>query len=108
MRSSPRSIKMAGQVETLISPMIAQYITPDKVGFCTVTAVEVSGDLQVADVFVRAINAPGGWAKELQKIAPKLAHELGKTLSLNQKLTIRFKPDKAVKLMETLHELGLK
>ena len=108
MRSSPRSIKMATQVETLISTLIAQYLSPDKVGFCTVTAIEISGDLQVADVFVRAINAPGGWVKELQKIAPKIAHEIGKTLSLNQKLVIRFKPDKAVKLMEDLQRLGLK
>jgi len=107
MKTSPRSLRMASQVEALISPLITQYLSPDVIGFCTVIAVEVSGDRQVADIFVRAINAPGGWRKELQKIAPKLAHEIGKELNLSQKLTIRFKEDQAVHLLKKLEEKGL-
>lgn len=104
---SPRSIRMAGQVEGLVSPMISRYLSPEEIGFCTVTAVEVSGDLQVTDIFVRSINPPGGWLKALKSVAPKIAHELGKTLNLNQKLTVRFKEDQAVKLVEKLREQGL-
>lgn len=107
MRTSPRSVKMSTQVEGLISPLIHRFLTPEKIGFCTVTAVEVSGDLQVADIFVRAINAPGGWLKELQKVSPKIGHEIGKTLDLNQKLRVRFKPDRAVQHVEKMQNLGM-
>jgi len=104
---SPRSVRMATQVEATINPIIQRLLSPDEIGFCTVTAVEVSGDLQVTDVFVRSINPPGGWLKALKKIAPKIAHELGITLKLNQKLTVRFKEDQAVKLVEKLRKHGL-
>lgn len=107
MKTSPRSVRMAGQLEGLVSPLINQLLTPDKIGFCTVTAIEVSGDLQVADVYVRSINPPAGWLKALRAVSKKIGHEIGKELSLNQKLTIRFKEDQAVKLVESLKKHGL-
>jgi len=98
---------MATQVEALVSPLITQFCDPGQTGFCTVTAVEVSGDLQVADIFVRSIESPGGWLKALKKVAPKIAHEIGQSLDLNQKLLIRFKEDQAVKLVDSLRKHGL-
>ena len=107
MKSSPRSVRMASQVESLISPLISRFLDPDIIGFCTVTAVEVSGDLQVADVYVRSINPPGGWLKALKKVSGKIGHEIGQELNLNQKLLVRFKEDQAVKLVAKLEKHGL-
>lgn len=107
MKTSARSLRMASQVEALVSPLINRFLSPDEVGFCTVTAVEVSGDLQVADIFVRSINPPAGWLKALKRVSGKIGHEIGQELSLNQKLVVRFKEDQAVKLVETLKKHGL-
>jgi len=105
MRTSPRSQKAAGVIHTLLPSLLQQYTTPNQVGFISVSAVELSGDLGVADVFVTQIGSAKDWLKNLQKIAPKLEHEISKALKLRRKLLIRFKMDKSPQHIKNIQNL---
>ena len=76
-------------------------------GFVTITAVEVSGDLGVVDVFVRSLGGPADYLKALQKQEKKIAHLLLQKLDLRRHFVLRFKPDQAVKAVEKLNQIDL-
>ncbi len=105
MKISDKSRKLAGRIEPIISTVIAKYVTPDEVGFLTVSAIEVSGDCQVCDVFLSSISGPERYVKPVQRHSKKIAHELVKTLKLRHNLEIRFKEDKSVKHVEKMKKL---
>ena len=104
MKISERSQKLASVVEASISTLIHQTLSPDKVGFITVTAVEISGDLQVGDIFIRSLNGPENFMKHLRKNEKKIAHLLTKELNLRHAIILRFKEDKSVKAAEIFNK----
>ncbi len=104
MKISERSKRFAGILETKIPPLIQKFFTPDQIGFVTVTAVEVSGDLKVVDIFVRSLNGPVNFCKKLNKLDKKFSHELSQILKARQSLIIRFKEDKSVKAVEVANK----
>ena len=102
MKMSPRSQKLSGIIIEKISPIIHQFLTPEEVGFLTVTAVEVSGDLEWIDIFVDSIGPRSGWLDRLNRFAPKIAHELLKVCPQRRAFKIRFKMDKGNENAEKL------
>ena len=104
MKLSTRSIKLGGVLQEQIPAIIDRYTTPDEVGFLTVAAVEVSGDLGVADVFVNAIGGPRHYLDVLTKIAKKVAHEASIANGLRRTLVIRFKENQAPKHVERVNK----
>jgi ribosome-binding factor A len=93
MKVSERSKKLAGVIEREISVIIHKLLTPDDIGFLTVTAVEVSGDLEVCDVFVKSFNGPVDYIKALQAKSKKMATMLAKQVKTRRVLKIRIKQD---------------
>ena len=104
MKTSLRSEKLAGIISEKIPGIITQYLTPDQVGFITVTAVEVSGDLGVADILESSIGGPSGYLKLLKKYTKKFTYELLKQISLRRPIILRFKIDKSVAYVEKLNQ----
>ena len=102
MKTSLRSIKLATTVKELLPPIINRFVSPDEVGLLTVAAIEISGDLGVADIFVRSIGAPGGFVKKLRKLEGKIGHELNKSLDLRRAMKLRFKIDGSVYSVEKI------
>lgn len=102
MKVTPRSQRLAGGMESLISEFVARHTSPDVHGFVTVTGIEVSGDLQVCDVFVRSLSAPADWFKKLQKLEKRASHVLTTGLDKRQSMTLRFKKDASVDLVDKL------
>ncbi len=96
MKISERSKRAAGVVREKIPVIIPKFLTPEDIGFLTITAVEIAGDLGVADVFVSAIGAPKNFLSALQKIEKKVATQLGKEMAFRRQMVIRFKIDKSV------------
>ncbi len=96
MKISERSKRVAGVLEEKIPLLLRQYVSPNQVGFVTVTAIEVAGDLGVADVFVRSIGGPKDFLKNIQKVTPKIVYEVSQQISLRRPMQIRFKLDKSV------------
>lgn len=107
MKMSDRSRRLAGTMEQLLPEILRPLIDPDKMGFVTITAIEVSGDLGVVDVFVRSLGGPASYLKELQRMEKKIAHLLLQKLELRRGFKLNFKPDLAVKAVENLRKLGL-
>ncbi len=102
MKISPRSQRLASVIQGILPTLFPKYIGPDKVGFLTITAVEVSADLSVADIFVDSIGAPSGWVRHLNTLAPRLSSELSRMVQTRQALTLRFKKDKGADHVESL------
>ena len=78
---------------------------PDDVGFLAVTAVEVSGDLGVIDVYLRSINGPRSTFAKLRKASKKVASELVKKVPMRRVPEIRFKSDNSVFQAEKVAEM---
>lgn len=107
MKMSDRSRRVGGTIEQLLPEILRTQTDPDTHGFVTITAIEMSGDLGLVDVFVRSLGGPASYLKELQKKEKKIAHLLLQKLELRRGFILRFKPDKSVKAVEDLKKLGL-
>lgn len=104
---SDRSRRLAGTMEQLLPEILRPLLDPDQHGFVTITAIEVSGDLGLVDVFVRSLGGPASYLKDLQRMEKKIAHLLLQKLELRRGFILRFKPDQSVKAVENLKKLGL-
>ena len=105
MKFSERSIRAGGVIQEVIPPILQKLFTPDEVGFLTVTAVEVSGDLGVVDVYLRTMNGPRTTFAKLRKSEKKVASELAKKVQLRRVPIIRFKSDNSVFQAEKVQEM---
>ncbi len=104
MKFSPRSQRLSGVLEEIIPPILQELFSPDDVGFLTITAVEVSGDLGVADIFVRSIGGPDNFLKKLQARNSHISREILGKVKLRRPVILRFKQDKSVSLVEKISE----
>ncbi|NJP03728.1 ribosome-binding factor A [Candidatus Gracilibacteria bacterium] len=94
MKTSPRSHKLASIIGELLPPLVEKFLTPNQVGFLTITAVEVSGDLGLIDVFINVMGANSKDAiKSLAKVTPKIRFELLKKVQLRREFILRWKID---------------
>ncbi len=94
MKTSPRSHKLASIIGEQLPPMVEKFLTPNQVGFLTITAVEVSGDLGLVDVFINVMGANSQEAlKSLAKVTPKIRFELLKKVKLRREFILRWKID---------------
>lgn len=93
MKTSDRSRRLAGVIAQQLPPLLQKFLTPNQVGLLTVTDVEVSGDLGIAEVWLDAIGAPAGWIECVTKIRPKIEHELLRSVDVRRGIQIRFKRD---------------
>ena len=100
MKISDRSQKLVSIVESKIPILITQVLTPDDIGFVTVSAIEISGDLGVCDVFVRSLGGPSTYLKKLQKKEKIIAHKLGEEIQMRRVMKVRFKKDRSVANVE--------
>lgn len=105
MKTSPRSQKLSGVIKTQLPGIIQKLTSPNQVGFLTISAIEVSGDLSLADAFVSFLGSPPEAFKNLQKITPKIEYELNKGLSLPRLIRLRFKRDKSAEHVKTINNL---
>ncbi len=102
MKMSERSKRLAGTIEEVISPIIQKFTDPDEVGFITVTAVEVSGDLGVCDIFLRSINGPKKFLTPIKRVQKKISYELTQKVPTRRAIILRFKPDNSVNNLDVL------
>lgn len=102
MKMSPRSQKLAGVVREHLPPLIQRFTNPEEVGFITVSAIEISGDLGVCDIFIRRIGGEANATKILNKAGKKIASELAKLVQTRRVMVLRFKNDASVKHVESL------
>jgi ribosome-binding factor A len=94
MKVSARSQKLGGIIAELLPPLVEKFLTPNQVGFLTITAVEVSGDLGLVDAYINVMGANSRDAiKSLAKVTPKIRFELLQKIKLRREFILRWKVD---------------
>ena len=90
-----RSHRVGEQIQKEISALLVKGLKDPRVGFVTITAVEVSGDLRHARIYFTALGEDPVRQETLRGLTsaiPFLRRELGKRLRLRlvPELTFRF------------------
>jgi len=93
MKQSPRSKKFATTIRQQLPQCISAVLTPNQVGLLTVTAVEVSGDLRHAAVYVTSLKAPKRYISTLNKSMGRIREMLQRKVKLVRSLDIIFYED---------------
>lgn len=96
----PRSDRVAERIKREIGQLIATEVKDPRVGFMSVTDVEVSSNLAQAKIYVSALGTDQteragaeAAAEALEKVAPFLRGRLSKLLGMRYTPNIRFLPD---------------
>ena len=105
-----RSVRVGDQMKQEIADILMRKIKDPRIGFVTVTDVELSDDLRNAKVFV---SIYGGDKEEtfkgLKSAAPFIRSELGRRMTMRCLPEILFRYDSTVEqgahIMELLHEI---
>ncbi len=105
-----RSVRVGDQMKQEIADILMKKIKDPRIGFVTVTDVELSDDLRNAKVFV---SIYGGDKEEtfkgLKSAAPFIRSELGRRMTMRCVPEILFRFDSTVEqgahIMELLHEI---
>lgn len=99
MKTSPRSQKLASIVQTKLPAIINKHLTPNQIGFLTITGVEISGDLGIANIFFTTIGGATEAEKHLRKISRKIVYDLLKVVKLRREIILIWKKDKTGKII---------
>jgi ribosome-binding factor A len=108
MPNPHRQEKLAEQIAIEISDLLRTRLKDPRVGFASITHVEVSGDLRHARIYVSVMGEP----EEKKSTIEALHHATGfLRRELAERLTVRFMPEIVFKLDNSIeqgaHILGL-
>jgi ribosome-binding factor A len=108
MPNPHRQEKLGEQIAAEVSDLLRTRVKDPRVGFASITHVEVSGDLRHAKIFVSVMGEPDekkNTIEALHHATGFLRHELA------ERLTVRFMPEIVFKLDNSIeqgaHILGL-
>lgn len=101
MPNPHRQAKMGEQIAQEVSDLLRTRVKDPRVGFASITRVEMSGDLRYAKIFVSVMGEP-----EDQKATMKALHHATGFIrhELAERLTIRFMPEIAFKLDTSIEQ----
>src|SRR5699024_841370 len=106
--SNIRANRVAEQIKKELGELIGQKIKDPRVGFVTVTDVEVTGDLQQAKIFISVLGSEDekhetlvGLAKAKGFIRP----EIGKRIRLRKTPEITFEFDESLEHGNRIEEI---
>ncbi|MEC2076936.1 30S ribosome-binding factor RbfA [Metabacillus fastidiosus] len=96
---SLRSNRVGEQMKKELSEIIGRKIKDPRIGFVTVTDVEVSGDLQIAKVYISVLGNEEqreNTLKGLSKAKGFIRSEIGKRIRLRKTPEIQFEFDESI------------
>jgi ribosome-binding factor A len=99
MPNPHRQEKLAELIAAELSDLLRMRVKDPRVGFASITHVEVSGDLRHAKIFVSVMGSPeekAGTMKGLKNATGFLRHELASRLTLRYMPEITFKLDTSI------------
>lgn len=111
MVDHPRATKLAERIQEIVARMLDGRVKDPRLGFVTVTAVRVTGDLQHASVFYTVLGdeqARADSAAALESAKGLIRSEVGKQTGVRLTPTLEFIPDAvpetAASIAEALRE----
>ena len=102
MKTSPRSNKLATIVQENLPDIINKHLTPNQIGFLTITGVEISGDLGIANVFFTTIGGAIEAEMHLRKVSKKIVYDLLKIVKLRREIILIWKKDSTGNLIQKM------
>ena len=110
--SKLRTRRVADQIRQILAEIVMQELRDPKIGFVTITSVELSSDLGYAKAFVSLMGSTeenSASLEALQKAAPFVRRALGEKMRLRRVPELRFLEDltatKAGRIEELIHEI---
>lgn len=91
-----RTDKVAHEIKKIVSKTLQEEIQDPRLGFTTITRVEVTPDLRFARIFFSVYGSEAQWEetlKGLKHASGFIRHVLGDSLALRFVPEIDFKPD---------------
>jgi ribosome-binding factor A len=106
--SAPRSERLAEQIRTEASEILARDVHDPGLGFLTITRVQVTPDLQIARIHYTTLGdaaARRTTEKALGRVAPFLRRQLGRRLRLRRVPELQFSFDQSIAHQARVEEL---
>lgn len=111
--ASPRVLKLADQIKTIVAEMLQNRVKDPRLGFVTITDVRLTGDAREATVFYTVLGETastegGDWAgtaAALESATGLLRSAVGKRLGLRFAPTLAFVPDAVPESARQIEEL---
>ena len=108
MREFKRKDRLEDQIKREVAQILTRTIKNPKLGFVTVTDVELSSDLKYARVFYSTLGSTidkAESARVLERTRGVVQAELGKRLRVRQTPIITYKIDKSLEYGERIDSL---
>jgi ribosome-binding factor A len=109
-----RTERLGHQIRVELAELIARAVKDPRIGFATVTRVELSADLHYARVFISILGSPEDQQSSIEGLSSAtgfLRHEIGRRLALRRVPELDFILDhgaeageKIEAILEKLHE----
>jgi ribosome-binding factor A len=96
MVDHPRATRLAERIQVIVAEMLDTRVKDPRLGFVTVTAARVTGDLQHASVFYTVLGdeaARTGSAAALESAKGLIRSEVGRQTGVRLTPTLEFIPD---------------
>lgn len=106
--TSPRRLKLADQIKTIVAEMLERRIKDPRLGFVTITDVRLTGDNRDATIFYTVLGSDTdqeGTAAALTSATGLLRSTVGKRLGLRFAPTLTFIPDAVPETARHFEEL---
>jgi ribosome-binding factor A len=111
-----RAEQVANEVQRELADLIRNEMRDPRVGYVTITRVDISDDLSLARVFVSELSTEAGKSGDsveaLRKAAGFLRRELGKRVRLRLTPELRFEADRSIeeglRMTQLLDEIARK
>ncbi|MFA9558039.1 30S ribosome-binding factor RbfA [Evansella sp. AB-rgal1] len=106
--SNVRANRVGEQIKKELTQIIQREIKDPRIGFITVTAVEVTGDLQQATAFITVYGEEDQRSKTLEgldKAKGFIRSEIGKRIQLRKTPELAFKFDESIERGNRIEEL---
>ncbi|HLR61850.1 MAG TPA: 30S ribosome-binding factor RbfA [Lentibacillus sp.] len=106
--SNIRANRVAEQIKKELGELIGQKIKDPRVGFVTVTDVEVTGDLQQAKIFISVLGSEDEKHETLVGLAKAkgfIRSEIGKRIRLRKTPEITFEFDESLEHGNRIEEI---
>jgi ribosome-binding factor A len=106
--ASPRVLKLADQIKTIVAEMLHNRVKDPRLGFVTITDVRLTGDTREATIFYTVLGEDADWAGTavaLESATGLLRSTVGKRLGLRFAPTLAFVPDEVPESARQIEEL---
>ncbi|AMA72708.1 MULTISPECIES: 30S ribosome-binding factor RbfA [Aneurinibacillus] len=103
-----RTNRVGEQIKKELSQILQQEIKDPRIGFVTITGVEVSGDLSIAKVFISVLGGDEqkvDTMRALEKAKGFMRSEIGRRITLRHTPDLVFKFDESVEYGSRIESL---